>query len=223
MTAESPPIEKSNFLVLQVWRALAAFIVMAGHANNEALMIAKKTGEFYPLSRYPSGVGVDIFFVISGFVIVYASRHLIGKAGSWKPFILRRLIRIVPLYWFYTSLMLCIAFILPQVFDTAQPELWHLVKSYFFYPHIRPFGDAIRPYLALGWSLNYEMYFYIVFAILMFLPKNRLALALSAFLVVTVMLGLFVPESWVAINFWFDPYVLEFLCGALIAFAFLKG
>ncbi|MCC6598986.1 MAG: acyltransferase [Alphaproteobacteria bacterium] len=223
MIAESQLTKKTSFMVLQVWRALAAFIVMAGHANNEAMNIAKNTDMFYPFSRYPSGVGVDIFFVISGFVIVYASRNLIGRAGRWRGFMCRRLIRIVPLYWFYTSLMLGIAFILPQVFDTARPEFWHLVQSYFFIPHVRPFGDAVRPYLALGWSLNYEMYFYVIFAALMCLPLNRMMGALLLFLISSVLIGLSLPPGAMPLKFWFDPYVLEFLSGALLAYVFLRG
>lgn len=224
MTIESLPQEqKMHFLTVQAWRALAAFVVMAGHVNNEALAIARETGMEYPFSRYPSAVGVDIFFVISGFVIVLASRHLIGKQGSWRPFILRRLCRIVPLYWLYTTLMLLVALVLPQAFDTARPTVLHLLQSYFFIPHIRPFGDAVRPYLALGWSLNYEMYFYALFAALIFLPLRRMIGALSFFLVGTVLIGIVLPQEWVALNFWFDPYVLEFLAGTWIGYAYLRG
>lgn len=215
--------EEERFLIVQVWRALAAFIVVAGHANFESLALAQKTGWAFHFFPYPPSVGVEIFFVISGFVIVFASRKLIGAPGGWKPFIVRRLIRIVPLYWFYTTLILALVLLLPQYFETATPEFWHLLQSYFFIPHIRPGGDAVRPFLSLGWTLNYEMYFYLVFAALMFLKPGRLALALSVFFPVSVVIGLLVPESGVIFKFWFQPFVLEFLTGALIGFAYLKN
>ncbi|MCD8562936.1 MAG: acyltransferase [Alphaproteobacteria bacterium] len=214
---------KNLFLILQAWRGLAAAIVMISHANYEAWMISQKTGLAYTYIFYPSAAGVEIFFVISGFVIVYASRPLIGQTGSWKPFMLRRLIRIVPLYWFYTTLLLAVALILPKALDSAQPEFWHLVKSYLFIPHIRPAGDEAQPFLALGWTLNYEMYFYTVFAVLLFLPANRLMAVLSAYLAVSVIIGFFLPEGWTALQFWFKLYVLEFLAGAWMAFLYIRG
>ncbi len=219
----TPPPSRDTFLLLQSWRALAAFIVMAGHTTHEALTISQKTGAPYTYIPYPNAVGVDMFFVISGFVIVYASRHLAGHPDSWKIFLFRRILRIVPIYWFYTGLMILASFMVPQYIDTIRPELNHILKSLFFIPHLRPHGDAVRPFLALGWSLNYEMYFYVLFTFFLFLPLKRLISGLSCFLISSVLLGLFVPEDWVALKFWCDPYVLEFLCGALIAFAFLEG
>jgi len=221
MNLEKKPPQK--FLLVQALRGLAAFIVMAGHTTHEALNISQKTGQAYAYIPYPNAVGVDMFFVISGFVIVYASRSLAGVKGSWKPFIIRRLLRIAPLYWFYTALMLCAVAVAPSAIDTIRPEAFHILKSLFFIPHIRPIGDAVRPFLALGWSLNYEMYFYVLFAMLLFLPFQNLVRVLSVFLISSVIIGFFLPKDWVILNFWFDPYVLEFLSGALIAFAFVQG
>jgi exopolysaccharide production protein ExoZ len=214
---------KATLLRLQSLRALAAFIVMAGHVTHEAETISEETGRFYNYIPYPNAVGVDIFFVISGFVIVYASHKLMGQARQAKYFMVRRLMRIVPIYWFYSFLMIGTVMLIPSMVDTIRPELGHIFKSLFFYPHMRPLGDAVRPFYALGWSLNYEMYFYLIFAVLLFLPLKRLMIALTIYLSGSVIAGLFLPADLVALKFWFDPYVLEFLAGAWIAYGFIQG
>lgn len=137
---------RPKLLVLQALRALAAFIVMAGHVTHEAETISEATGRAYDYIPYPNAVGVDIFFVISGFVIVYASAHLAGFSHSWRAFMTRRLIRIAPVYWFYTALMLATCFLIPAAVDTIRPAFWHIVQSLVFWPHIRPLGDAVRPF-----------------------------------------------------------------------------
>ena len=215
--------QTTTLYVLQAWRALAAFVVAFGHTTNEALTIAKQTGVDYGYIPYPNAVGVDIFFVISGFVIMYTAQSSMGDKTAWKYFITKRIIRVVPVYWFYTLLLLAAVFIVPSALNTVEYDFWHIVKSMFFIPHERPYGDAIRPFLSLGWSLNYEMYFYIIFAALLFLPLHRLTAALSFFFVTTVLIGFALPKDWVMVKFWFDPYVLEFLSGILIAYAFIKG
>lgn len=209
--------------LLQVLRALAAFIVTAGHVMHEAHTISNGQGSDFNYIPYPNGVGVDIFFVISGFVIVYASRDLVTKSGAWREFMLRRLIRVVPLYWFYTALMVAAIMLFPTAIDTASLEFPHVIKSLFFYPHMRPYGDEVRPLLALGWSLNYEMYFYVIFAVLMCMKSLRaVMIGLSLYLIVSVISAMIFPDFPVALDFWFSHFVLEFLAGAWIAYLFVN-
>jgi exopolysaccharide production protein ExoZ len=95
----------SRLGTIQVLRALAALMVALGHLQHEALTLAAaKTNGFSPVFLGLSGVGVDLFFVISGFVMVFGSRKLFGEPGAAATFMARRVARIVPLYWLMTSL-----------------------------------------------------------------------------------------------------------------------
>jgi len=219
-----PSKQKDMFLGLQVLRALAASIVLAGHIQHETTILSESGFgggfSFLPINGL---IGVDIFFVISGFVIIYASRNLFGQKGAFGFFMLRRIVRIIPVYWFYTTLLALVIVFMSDAVDTARLELWHLVQSYLFIPHIRPLGDAVRPLLSLGWSLNYEMYFYLLVAILLFLPPRKMITALSLIMISSVVIGAFIPETWVMLQFWFAPVVLEFLGGALLGYAYISG
>ena len=112
--------------------------------------------------------GVDLFFVISGFVMVTISTgRFHGQSGARK-FFFRRAARIYPVYWFY--LLVSIAFLLYQPdFLINTPSDWHrrLLRSFLLFP------DNDLPVLAQGWTLIHELYFYLVFALALKWPENR--------------------------------------------------
>ena len=156
---------------IQALRALAALIVTYGHVLHEALTM--RGGEVMSYIPYPTSVGIDAFFAISGFVIYISGYKLIDETNGYISFLKKRFVRVVPLYWFYTTLMLLVILILPGAVGTAQADFWHVVQSYLFIPHERPHGDGLKPLLALGWTLNYEIYFYAIFALVMAFVKSR--------------------------------------------------
>lgn len=202
-----------KLLTIQALRGIAAVMIVIVHALHEA---------WQGKPWYPFPAGVDIFFVISGFIMVYTSQTWFGTKDGWKHFLPRRLIRIVPLYWLYTTLMVAVALVKPEVFETARLDLPHVLMSYFFIPHHRPAGE-VQPFLSLGWTLNYEMYFYVVFAAFLFLPQRRMLIALSLFFVGSVIAGFFIPGHYTFIHFWTRIPVLEFVAGAWLAYAYLNG
>lgn len=204
----------SKLQVVQALRGVAALLVLTMHAFYESGL---PRPDFFPFH-----IGVDIFFVISGFIMVYTSRDWFGTPGAWKKFISRRLVRIVPVYWFYTSVLLVVAFVMPSALQTVEFEPVHAVLSYFFIPHENPSG-SLHPFLDLGWTLNYEMYFYAVFAAFMFLPLRQMIWALTAYFVFTVGAGAFATEDNEALYFWSRTIVLEFVAGAWIGYAYLRG
>src|SRR5690606_35064881 len=106
---------------------------------------------------FPGDFGVDLFFVISGFIMVHVSRNQFARPGAPLDFVRRRLVRIVPLYWTMTTLMVAVVLLLPQSVDTATADPRQWIASYLFIPFERASDGMMRPVLGLGWSLNYEM------------------------------------------------------------------
>ena len=151
----------SKLQSVQILRFVAAFLVLFGHL----LMEAKKVKiiddqEFQLMNIFPWGIGVDLFFIISGFIISHVMLSVQPKSEQAKSFILRRLIRIVPIYWFYTSLMVLAMMLFSSILKSNKLEFDHLIASIFFIPWPHPTTGAIRPVLGQGWTLNYEMFFY---------------------------------------------------------------
>jgi exopolysaccharide production protein ExoZ len=113
--------------------------------------------------------GVETFFVISGFIMCYISQN------DPRLFFWKRILRIVPLYW------LCTAFLLALSFQMVlRPWTWpadfipHILKSLLFLP------SEQFPLLGVGWTLNYEMYFYLLFALALWVHRKMAPLIAAA-------------------------------------------
>jgi peptidoglycan/LPS O-acetylase OafA/YrhL len=165
--------------------------------------------------------GVDLFFVISGFVMVYSSVNLIGDRKGWLVFSQRRVIRIVPMYWLATTVKLVLMVLAGEFVFHARFSLVDTVMSYLFLPTRNVDGNFF-PLLGVGWTLNFEMFFYLLFAVALFLR-------VSVFKFVGVVLSLlaagalFRQNNWPAVSFYLNPIVLDFFLGMLIARACLRG
>ena len=208
---------------IQVLRALAALMVAIHHVQPDAALLAEMAGASFQRSDLlPWMAGVDIFFVVSGFIMVHASQGLFGRPGAAGLFLRRRLARIVPLYWAATSVFLLIVLVSPSVLNSGTPSLAQIAGSYLFWPMLSTQGLA-QPVYSLGWTLNYEMLFYVLFAAALVLPARwtlpAVALALA---------GLVVGESLAGpltlpFGFWGQPIVLEFAAGMGLAVLRQKG
>ena len=185
---------------IQSLRAFAALSVVVFHAGQ--------------LSGHPAVIGaagVDVFFVISGFIMESAA----GRTVTAGRFFVHRLIRIVPLYWAVTLAMAVLSFV-PGAFPHLRAPPGHVALSLLFMPHADPAGDSF-PVLVAGWTLNFEMAFYAVFAASLWLPPRRRLLALTAVLMGAVAAGLVFRPRMVAAQAWSDPILLEFLAGVWLA------
>lgn len=206
---------------LQILRFAAASMVLAHHLLLEvatprlAMPVVDPTG-------FEWSIGVDIFFMVSGFIMCFLTFKHFGERGYWAEFLRRRFVRVVPLYWLFTSLMLALILFAPAAIAHNDLSAGRIVSSYLFYPWPRAGGD-VYPILGLGWTLNYEMLFYLAYAAALCFSR-RLGLAgITAVFLLATTFGRFAPPSWVALRFWTDPIILEFLLGVLLGWAYLSG
>src|ERR1700710_1259064 len=164
------------------------------------------------------GRGVDLFFVISGFVIFYATH---SSTLTPAEFLRRRVERIVPLYFFVIFAVTMLAITLPATFGT--PDWYtprHIIKSLAFIS----FTDGDMPVVYVGWSLEYEMYFYLSVALLMALTRNVWRNIVMMFSAVAI-LGQ-IPGVATALGnyaFFTDPMILEFVLGVIVGYVFVNG
>ena len=159
--------------------------------------------------------GVDIFFVISGFVMAVTLPGLAKFEHKAWLFLQRRLVRIVPLYWIFTTLRLLRLKYAPPVGEQSAGSLWHIIASYLFIPAAGANGSAL-PLLSTGWTLNYEMLFYLLFALALALEIRPLVFLLPT-LGALALVGWHDHPSWPAFTTLASPIVLEFLFGAVLA------
>lgn len=146
---------------IQALRAIAANGVLISHL----FIVEQKYGHAGPIlpadARF-GAFGVDLFFVISGFIMA-----TIAMDRSWQKFLADRARRILPPYWFYTTLVLIVSLYVPAAVNSSfahPPSIW---RSYLLIP------DTVDPLLAVGWTLIHEMYFYLCFAFMLFLIGLR--------------------------------------------------
>jgi exopolysaccharide production protein ExoZ len=213
-----------QILSVQMLRALAALTVVIGHVQAQAQMNAAKFGgSFTPTHLLPWGAGVDLFFVISGFIMVVSSEKLFTAPHGSLTFIGRRLARIIPLYWTFSTLYLLTKIPFGANGAKSFPAWPDILASYAFWP-VDMFADGHpRPFYTLGWTLNYEMFFYVLFALFIVFPRGKAVGLVAAVLTAGVALTLLVAPGFVPIAFWFQPIVLEFALGMGIALLYRRG
>lgn len=199
---------------VQALRFLAAFGVMLNHTE----IIAFNLGRFLdvdvgrPAWLSSGAFRVDLFFAISGFIIVIASERLFGSANGRFHFAARRLIRVVPLYWAATFVTLAWG-----LRFGPRPDLASALNGLAFIPYpSNTAGGRIVPPLEVGWTLNYEMLFYTLFAACFAASAratvNRLLVAISALVAIGTLVSLPMPLAA-----WTKPILLQFCGGMIIA------
>ena len=129
---------------------------------------------FLPPNRLAARV--DLFFVISGFLMWGTTWDSPTTPGR---FMLQRIHRIVPLHWAIISFYVLLLLAAPHLMQSGAFEPAHGITSSLFLPWPHPAIDANQPRVTPGWTLNYGMFFYLVFALGLFLPERRTRLATS--------------------------------------------
>jgi exopolysaccharide production protein ExoZ len=204
---------------IQVLRGIAALGVTCTHT------VVYVVGRYQLPDVLPhfliGNLGVDVFFVLSGFVMVYTSEAYFGRPRGPQGFFLRRVARIVPLYWATTSIILAYMILHYHDLTTVHFTPMLVLASYLFIPLPQTDG-FMAPVHGVGWTLNYEMFFYACFSVAVLFPRRVgvgvLSLALLCFVWINAVFPLPLP-----FGYWADPIILEFVFGMMISLALREG
>ena len=210
---------------IQVLRGLAALLVVAYHVRAFEKTLISENGSSE--AAWISGLltngyaGVDLFFVISGFIMVYITYDLNRDLRSAADFIFARATRIFPVWWFFALVALITLTLSNTVLPGGkgiaavahgQPFIPYLLKSLALIP------QSAFPILNVGWTLIHEMYFYIVFALILFAPRSwwpALLLIWGGAIVAGSLMGLSGPFTVDMLSLVFHPMTMEFITTAM--------
>lgn len=226
-------MHKNKIEVIQVIRGIAAISVVFYHCKTN-LTASDSFKETLDWLFNSGAAGVDIFFVLSGFVMVYSIENNIDeKKISSINFLLRRVIRIWPTYLFLSLIYLMIQHYLGEVKNEINFKL--IVKSVLFLPTASDDPPHYGyPLLSVGWSLNYEMYFYCIFALSLLWKKYRYWFFFSFFIASLFLFPWIIKNTYsfnpnagvyfenTYLNFMTNPIIWEFAVGALIGIIYIN-
>jgi exopolysaccharide production protein ExoZ len=199
---------------IQVLRCFAALAVVWHHLQTRLHLDLGA-----PAMGFAGRAGVDVFFVISGFIMFHTTRN---GDRTVSQFWTDRVIRIAPMYWLATWAVIVLFWLGLQPIGVRAINGGDIVTDMLFLPNYRADGDPY-PILDVGWTLNYEMYFYALFGLTFFLRSQVLALAaLTGWFVLTALVHMFGPELPHALDFYFEPITLEFAAGGLLALLYRR-
>ena len=156
--------------------------------------------------------GVDLFFVLSGFIITTTSKDSLGRPTRLPGYLIRRAWRIYPLYWLALAVGAAGMVAVLHLPPFATGDLRELLQAFVLLP--APLEPRI---VAVSWSLGYELYFYLVFGCLYVLPRRLAAPLLAGWAIAVVVAAVAWPFESFAAQFALSPFVLEFLAGCLVA------
>lgn len=203
-----------RFRSIQYLRGLAATLVVASHAF------------LYPIADEPmlygrwGWLGVILFFVISGFIMVTVTGDGRFDAGL---FLRRRAVRVVPLYWAVTLFTAGLALWAPSLFKTMTFDFSQLWRSLLFVPFFNETSGGIHPIYKLGWTLNYEVYFYLCFALLCFLGSTARVVTLTVAFIGLAAFGFVARPTSDLVVFYTSFMPLAFCAGMGLGLMALRG
>ncbi|MBO9659299.1 MAG: acyltransferase, partial [Chitinophagaceae bacterium] len=184
--------QKNNqLLLIQVLRGIASFMVVLFHATENFRL--NFDSEF--LSGFFSfgAAGVDLFFVLSGFIITYTSGSLVGRPSNVSYFLKRRVIRIFPIYWIIAAAFLCVQLALPSFYKNGYSFTgFNLLGTFLLLP-----GHSMVN--GVSWTLTNELFFYILF-IAAFLIRNRALLYSLATGYCLLLIGVFFSGQFMSLS-----------------------
>jgi len=204
---------------IQFLRFIAAMLVVVHHMAAHVRASGHEPGLLFSLGQSAGFAGVDIFFVISGYIMMWTTAEAAGGAAALS-FIKRRVARIYSGYWpFYL-----LALVLFTMLGGNQPAHAQLLRSFLLWP-----TELRHLLIPVSWTLIFEMYFYLLFALLISIRSVSRILLIGALGVIMLCWAVFTnfvrhaydPGRLESMSLYEQylafPYLLEFLCGALLA------
>lgn len=191
-------------------RVYAALTVLFGHAVH----FLNETRHFRNgIPFYRQGAGAVVFLTIAAFIAAHGEGAHFGSASAGWAFTSRRMLRIVPLYWVFSTLWLVTALCWPHLIDKNRVEIGHVVSSYLFVPWPRPADGMLRPMLSLGWVLHYIAWFYVLFGLCLCLRRRAGLLVAAAVPLLLYLVGRTCDVHGTAARFCTDRCLLAFALG----------
>jgi exopolysaccharide production protein ExoZ len=205
-----------TFNSVQYIRALAAIAVVIWHGLSQL-------DRSQPHLHYPlwGAVAVDVFFVISGFVMWHMIMlHPVSFLEYWR----KRAARIFPFYWLMTSLVVIVMLLAPRLLSSSRFDAAHVIASYLFLPWPHPvLHGEFAPVIIPGWTLLYDVAFYAVLGFGLFVPLRWRAGAVIGAIALVALLPAFVTSSSFFFYFYTQPLILDFASGVLIGWVLWNG
>ncbi len=191
--------QTSKINSIQALRGIACLFVILTHI------------EFIGIGAF----GVELFFCISGFIMMYSTQK-----KEQPHFLLKRFIRIIPMYYFITIITLLAIIFVPSMFQEVHFEWAYFFKSLCFIPFDITGQYTIQPLMRIGWTVNYEILFYLIFFCAMKINHQHRGILASLFIVAFTYAHKFVPLANIPLYFYTNPIILEFAFGILIYYIY---
>lgn len=213
---------KKKLYLIQVFRGFAALLVVLAHGSlifHENL----NRGFLFDIFYISGGSGVDFFFVLSGFIIFYVHRKDIGNPTKLRNFLLKRFMRIYPIYWVVLTGKLLTSVNLSNSDPHHQVAWIEFVKAYLLFPQDRVLLSST--FIGVSWTLSFEIFFYLIFCLLIcFKPKFYLPIigVLLSGVFLNFLNLIHAPDDNIILQFLLSPLHIEFLLGVLAAYIIYK-
>ncbi len=199
--------------LLQIFRGLASVFVLLVHGTA---LFHENVQQVLLANIFTFGyAGVDFFFVLSGFIIFYIHRNDIGNKIKLKDFILKRFIRVYPVYWII---------LIPRLLFTGKnPNFITCITSFTLFPYPSP------PIVNVSWTLSYEVFFYLIFGLMIFYGVKYLRPLIIIWITIILLYWTLhsfnivtLPEENLFLKFILSGHLLEFIFGCLVAYITTK-
>jgi exopolysaccharide production protein ExoZ len=189
----------TNLQSIQIMRGVASLLVLLNHISVKGFQYGNGALKGFEVG----GAGVDLFFIISGYIMCISTWN---QQLNFAQFIIRRIKRIIPLYWLVTSIALIVFLYNSKLINSSGGET-SILASYTLFPNGKKYLNAN------GWTLSYEFFFYIIFGFFINKGTYKALQASTAILLVLITIGLCFTYNTPLLNFTTNSLLIEFVFG----------